>query len=167
MPSTFFDDVKWTLNNLSLCLANLSVKEYTCPISIIGEGTIGQHTRHSLEFFDSLLTAYEIGLLNYDNRKRNRILESNIDFTQETISLISCNLQKPDKSLTLVSNEWMSHYSIRTNYHRELYYCMEHCIHHQAIIKAGLLSLGVEIKVKDFGMAKATLMYSAGQPPTY
>jgi len=43
---------------------------------------------------------------------------------------------------------------------RELAYCIEHSIHHQAIIKAGLISMGLNKLTDDhFGVAYSTIRY--------
>ena len=48
---------------------------------------------------------------------------------------------------------------IESNYYRELMYNIEHCIHHQAIIKIALLHLGKTEIVENFGIAKSTIEY--------
>ena len=43
---------------------------------------------------------------------------------------------------------------------RELAYCIEHSIHHQALIKAGLIGSGLkDLTDKDFGVAYSTIRY--------
>jgi hypothetical protein len=49
--------------------------------------------------------------------------------------------------------------SISSNYHRELLYNLEHCIHHQALLKVALLPMK-NIKIDaDFGVARSTVAY--------
>ncbi len=49
--------------------------------------------------------------------------------------------------------------SIQTNYFRELLYNLEHCIHHQALIKVAVFQLE-NIKVtENFGIAPSTIEY--------
>ena len=49
---------------------------------------------------------------------------------------------------------------IATTFQRELAYCLEHSIHHQALIKVGLKELNLEnIIEKNFGVAPATIRY--------
>lgn len=48
---------------------------------------------------------------------------------------------------------------IETNYHRELLYNLEHCIHHQALIKVAVLQCE-SVKIDDnFGVARSTIEY--------
>ena len=48
---------------------------------------------------------------------------------------------------------------IETNYYRELMYNIEHCIHHQAIIKIALLNFGKTEIAENLGVAKSTIEY--------
>lgn len=47
--------------------------------------------------------------------------------------------------------------SIATNFYRELLYNIEHCIHHQAIIKIAMLHMGKTQIPAHFGVAKSTM----------
>jgi len=48
---------------------------------------------------------------------------------------------------------------IETNYYRELLYNLEHCIHHQALIRVALFQME-NIKVNaNFGVAPSTIEY--------
>jgi len=49
---------------------------------------------------------------------------------------------------------------IKTTIFRELAYCLEHSIHHQALIKVGLLELNIASFIDEtFGLAPATIRY--------
>ena len=48
---------------------------------------------------------------------------------------------------------------LETSYYRELVFNIEHCIHHQAIIKIALLTMGKNQIDESFGVAKSTLIY--------
>ncbi|MGY8901828.1 MAG: hypothetical protein ACKVI1_04480, partial [Flavobacteriales bacterium] len=49
---------------------------------------------------------------------------------------------------------------IDTTVERELVYCMDHAIHHLAIIKISLIESGVDLKMEaDLGVASSTLRY--------
>ncbi len=50
--------------------------------------------------------------------------------------------------------------TIKTTAGRELAYCIEHSIHHQALIKAGLITIGLSsLTDKHFGLAYSTIRY--------
>ena len=48
---------------------------------------------------------------------------------------------------------------IETNYNRELLYNLEHCIHHQALIKVALLQSESITVDANFGVARSTIEY--------
>ena len=48
---------------------------------------------------------------------------------------------------------------IDSNYFRELLYNLEHCIHHQALIKVAVLQLEHLQIDADFGVARSTIEY--------
>ena len=49
--------------------------------------------------------------------------------------------------------------NIESNYFRELLYNLEHCIHHQALIKVAVLQLEHLQIDQDFGVARSTIEY--------
>ena len=51
---------------------------------------------------------------------------------------------------------------MKSSFERELLYCLDHAIHHQALIKIGLKELHLSHLVSpDFGVAYSTLRYRA------
>ncbi|WP_395627695.1 hypothetical protein [Daejeonella sp.] len=152
-------EAKEALMELIESINTLSFDEYTRKISLLSNGTIGDHTRHIIELFQQLLQGYETGNVDYDKRKRNIEIQLNIDFAVESIASIIRLLEKDNKSLNL-NTEWNNNEAIiETNYYRELMYNIEHCIHHQAIIKISFLLLGKNELSENFGVAKSTIKY--------
>ena len=148
-----------TLNELSDLLSQLSADDYTFQCSGLSNATIGEHTRHIIELFQCLMTGYETGIINYDNRNRNYLIESNIEYANQIIDLIICDLEKPNKNITLEQFLNGELVTIETNYFRELLYNLEHCIHHQALIKVALYG-ATEITISShFGVAPSTIAY--------
>src|SRR6266404_2593001 len=45
-------------------------------------GSIGEHYRHVIEHFTSLLAGIREGKVDYDARKRDRAIESNLDYAR-------------------------------------------------------------------------------------
>ena len=41
---------------------------------------LGEHTRHIMEMFQCLENQYDLGILNYDNRERNKIIQTETEF---------------------------------------------------------------------------------------
>jgi hypothetical protein len=125
--------------------------------------TVGQHVRHITEFYLCALKGYENGVIDYDARERNILIEIDKDFTVETLQNVKHQLQtfKSDALLILKSkfggDEAMD---IPSSFFRELTYLIEHTIHHLAIIKIGLNEVYPEINIpKNFGVAHSTIRY--------
>lgn len=135
----------------------LTYDEYIKPLSLLGNSTIGGHTRHIIELFQQLNKGYFTGVINYDERERQVLIESNIDYAIDCIAQIVVALELPDKNLSLVSLYLGEHNIVASNYHRELLFNIEHCIHHQALIKIGFILLEKTELPADFGVAKSTL----------
>ncbi len=153
-------EAKVVLKQLIETISQLTYDEYTKPLQIIGVSTIGEHTRHIIELFVQLMNGYESGVIDYDNRARNKVIQTNIDYAIECIAVIIHSLNKENKSLS-VTSLYTADTKIQSSYLRELMYNIEHCIHHQAIIKIGLIYLGKEIADESFGVAKSTKEYKS------
>jgi hypothetical protein len=148
-----------TLNELSDLLSQLSDDDYCCPCHDLSNATIGEHTRHIIEMFQCLENQYETGVVNYDNRKRDYMIQTNTAFAKECIDTILNQIDKPNKNLQLQQIVDGEELLIDSNYHRELLYNLEHCIHHQALIKVAIIqSKTIEID-PDFGVARSTIEY--------
>jgi hypothetical protein len=155
---SIYIEAKNILVQLIDTINELTFDEYTMPIEALGNSTIGQHSRHIIELFQKLNEDYLIGSINYDKRERSKTIEINIDFAIECIANVISKIEKQDKKLLLMS-DYSTHNKIETSYYRELIYNIEHCIHHQAIIKIGHFYIGKELKNENFGVAKSTINY--------
>ena len=152
-------ETKATLLLLLNTIQDLTIDEYVKKIPSLGIASIGEHTRHIIELFQQLYLGYSSGLINYDNRKRDIQIQNDINFASDCITTVIAQLDKPNKNLKIVSVYNNQEYLIDSNYLRELMYNLEHCIHHQAIIKIGLLCLGKTAINETFGVAKSTILY--------
>ena len=151
--------IKNALDELSDLLKQLSEENYISPCYSLSNATIGEHTRHIIEMFQCLNIQYESGIVNYDLRKRDYLIQTNTNFAEKSIQEIISNLDKKNKNLHLQQIVEGEELLITTNYNRELLYNLEHCIHHQALIKVALLQIE-SIKVDaDFGVARSTIEY--------
>lgn len=148
-----------TLNELLDLINQLSNDNYSKPCDVLSNATIGEHSRHIIEMFQCLENQYQNGVVDYDKRARNYQIQTDTEFASIAIKTILSELDKPNKELVLeqcVDNEKLL---IQSNYHRELLYNLEHCIHHQALIKVALLHYGITCVDKDFGVARSTIEY--------
>ena len=144
-------------------LSGISPVQYKRPLEILHNATIGQHVRHSLEMFICLHAGYELQEVNYDNRKRDKALEENKDEAFDTLITLSNQINKPDKPLFVCQQNWEDDdkpESYHSSYYRELVYCLEHAVHHMAIIKIGLKIAAPALELPEgFGVAASTLKY--------
>jgi hypothetical protein len=148
-----------SLDELIGLLAQLSDREYTNKCSELSNATIGEHTRHIIEMFQCLENNYDSGSVNYDNRKRNIQIQTSTEFASAKMTEIKSSLGRPDKAIRLQQFIDGQEINIESNYARELLYNLEHCIHHQALIKVALLQCK-QVKVNDnFGVARSTIEY--------
>jgi uncharacterized damage-inducible protein DinB len=156
---------KQNLLELKELLQKLSEEQYSRPSEILSGASIGQHLRHVLEFYSCLIESLESGIINYDNRKRSKQVETNpsaaITAIDNIISVLDGGLKCVD--LTLQGNFGAiggTIVSIRSSVYRELAYNLEHSIHHQALIKVGLKEQGIERLIgAGFGVAPATIRF--------
>lgn len=159
MTTVFLKSIE-ALNSLVHVLVQLpKLNSYAAPCLALSNATIGQHTRHIIELYQCLLAGYVTGEINYDNRKRNTLYENDITAAVDSIKEIQQQLGQPDKTVKIFCQDEHSSILIESNYYREVIYNLEHCIHHQALIKVALLSIN-DIKIADgFGVAPSTLQY--------
>jgi hypothetical protein len=147
------------LNELIDLLNQLPENEYSKPCFELSGATIGEHTRHIVEMFQCLNRNYDSGLVNYDKRDRNVLIQTNTDFAIQMILDIKNEITKENKNLELQQMIDGVAIKIESNYHRELLYNLEHCIHHQALIKVAVLKCESVAVNENFGVARSTIEY--------
>ncbi|HLK27512.1 MAG TPA: hypothetical protein VKT28_02950 [Puia sp.] len=147
---------------LSATLQQLSDKEYSQPCTSLFKNTIGQHVRHIIELFQCLEHGYDSGIINYEKRKRDVLIENNRQIAEMLLQEIHDKLNMPNKELFLeacyddVSNEQLS---LSTNYYREIAYNLEHTIHHMALIRTGVNEVSKILLPENFGVAASTIKH--------
>ena len=153
------------LDQVESVISQMKNEDYTKPVDVFNNSTIGQHFRHTLEFFQCLMDGYEKGVVSYDKRNHDKSIETNkelaLTFIAKTKNFISsCDMQK---QLTLEVNYNLQESEdiiVASNMGREVTYNVEHAIHHMAIIKIGLQVLCPYVELPyGFGVAISTLRY--------
>lgn len=153
------------LNQLSDIIQQLEEKDFARSSAALGKSTIGQHTRHTLEFFLCLEQGFRKGVVNYDNRAHDKMLEADKFIALNTINQIRDFIisQKNDQPLKLevgYQRDSDMCLTIETNYFRELIYNIEHAVHHMAIMKIGLREIAPYVSFpSDFGIAVSTMRH--------
>ena len=153
------------LTEIKKVLLLLTDEQYSYPSNTLFGATIGQHVRHILEFYQSVFNGLDTKTVNYDNRKRNLLIETDNQYAIQVIDEINASLALDilDETLVLEGNfcaDEGKETKIKTTLFRELAYCLEHSIHHQALIKVGLLEVNCLSFIDDtFGLAPATIRF--------
>lgn len=150
------------LRQIEAMLEQLTEEEFARAIPLLSGSTIGQHTRHILEFYLELARGYDCGEVNYDARKRDHRIESDRYFAIRELTNIVRHLGKPDKQLRITAEYGAGQgqaMSIRSNYGRELMYNLEHTVHHMAMLRIGVNTISPVTLPYDFGVATSTLKY--------
>ena len=145
---------------INLC-QSLTLEQYTFKCTMLNGVSIAEHLRHSYEFYHCLLLGLDTQQLSYEERARDTALETNLPYAIECMQQLKKQLATPlkDRSMELRSKEAQSNI-VNTSLERELVYCLDHAIHHQALIKIGLKEQGLfHLVNKDFGVAYSTLRY--------
>jgi hypothetical protein len=157
------------LEQLEQTVEQIHQDDFVKQSQTLSQATVGQHLRHTLEFFLCLEKGFESGLINYDRREHDKLIESDKYIAISTIARIrDFVLQNEiDKDLKLEvgyhadSDECVT---IATNYYRELTYNIEHAIHHMAIMKIGVNEVAPYVKLADnFGVAVSTVRFRSSQ----
>ncbi|WP_034753216.1 hypothetical protein [Chryseobacterium daeguense] len=154
------ENIKQNLEDLKGTLGGITNKLYTRKSKYLFGSTIGQHIRHILEIYDVVLNGYSEGRFSFDKRERNKALEENIENMFITIDKILLEISKEDKPLIcLIADNNGNEEQLITTYFRELLYCLEHGIHHQALIKVALKEFEHENIPHNFGVAPSTIKF--------
>lgn len=140
-------------------LNQLNEQEYQFCHAELSNATIGEHTRHIIEMYQSLLKDYANGIVNYDKRERNIAIQTNKIVAISAINTIIESIALENIEMTLEQGMDKTSFKIQTNYYRELLYNLEHSIHHQALIKVAVLKNKNLQICSEFGIAKSTIEY--------
>jgi len=143
-------------------LKQLTDEEYREGCKSLSGATIGQHVRHIIELYQCLDQGYHSGVVNYEKRKRDIVIETSRQEAMNLLDEMLVKVDKPDKLLQLEAldyDESGEKIMISTNYHRELAYNLEHAIHHMALIKVGVLTLTNIRLPEEFGVAYSTVKH--------
>ena len=157
-------------NHLTSFLQQLSLEDYSFKMNALQGASVGQHVRHILDFYSNLSLAGSLKFIDYHNRNRNSILETDQQVVIHTIKSLFGQLRDMDEGLPLEvftdfqSGELQSRTPVKTSFAREAMYCFEHAIHHMAMIRIGVSVTFPQIEMdKNFGVAPSTVHFHETQ----
>ena len=149
-------------------LSTIKGEQYNRSFKPAFKSTLGAHFRHMIEHYQCFLLQINSPIstknelhITYDSRKRNQLVEINIEHAIDAIKsaieeLETINKLGDDVHYKLVDIQLNR--MVETNIERELLFLHSHTVHHYAIIAA--MARGFGIKVEDgFGVAIATQSY--------
>jgi uncharacterized damage-inducible protein DinB len=150
----------------------LHENDFVKPAETLSYSTIGQHLRHTLEFFVCFEHGFDQGLINYDKRAHDKLIETDKFLALSAISKITDFINNvSDKPLKLEVGydlEKETFITIDTTASRELVYNIEHAVHHMAIMKIGIKEIAPYVKLApDFGIAASTIRYKENSVPSH
>lgn len=144
-------------------IQDLPEEAYALASPLLNQGTIGQHVRHIIEFYQCLESGISNGIVNYDLRKRDLILEVDRQSALKAIEATCAFLHHTVSGVSLQLEQKINGHTVQlpTTLERELLYNIEHAIHHLAIFRIVIeqeWQLG-NVLNEGFGVAQSTLEY--------
>ena len=144
----------------------LSDEIYAQPLTGVFTGSLGAQYRHVLDHFLCLIEGIRTGEINYDQRRRNPLLENSIvqaRFVTEALMdefhhLSHDTLQQQRLVSYRVGYGESGEEAVPSNVAREIMFCVGHAIHHYAILKLLCAGAGVDLPC-EFGTAPSTLKH--------
>jgi hypothetical protein len=152
------------LAQLKELVEQLREQDFSKPAETLSHSTIGQHLRHTLEFFGCLRSGYQLGIVNYDRRAHDHIIENDkflaLAAIEDTLIFVEQLVDNPLVLQVGYDRSEETFHQLDTTVFRELVYNIEHAVHHMAIIKIGIKELAPYVTLAaDFGIAASTIRY--------
>jgi uncharacterized damage-inducible protein DinB len=139
--------------------------DFQRPVKSLSNSTVGQHLRHTLEFFICLEQGNHSGVINYDRRNHDKEIETNRQLAAETITRIMgfvAGLSENKKVSLEVGYDLDKEQfeTLESTTARELVYNIEHAVHHMAIMKIGIREIAPYVELPpSFGIAASTIRH--------
>ncbi|MBI2284500.1 MAG: DinB family protein [Bacteroidetes bacterium] len=159
---TIQQSVHVIFNQLEDSLLQLRDQQYCQKIDTLSGASIGQHVRHVVEMFVCLQDGYISGIVNYEKRKRDIVIETSQEMAISIMHHINVSLHVKNKQLILEAGFDENTFELNripTNYFREIAYNLEHAIHHMALIKIGIREVSNIGLPNNYGVASSTIKY--------
>ena len=168
MESQIKDSIYFLEQGIQL-LYKITDEQYIFLDKRVSHSHSGQHFRHNIDFYNCFLIGLETGLIDYDQRTRDALIESNrniaISYMTTVIEKMK-SLSELDKSqsIQVVQNDdnGIDIKHCQSTIERELMFLVSHTVHHYAIIGILLRYQGIQLDL-DFGKAPSTITYEHQQ----
>jgi uncharacterized damage-inducible protein DinB len=157
---------KAIIQQITQLLRTIDQPTYAKPLDIFNGASIGQHIRHILDFYGCLLRDVKAGKVDYANRSRNPLAETNPDYTLRAFRQIADEVEKLTESARLEvwgdfsKDEDEGRPVLESSVGRELMFAHDHAVHHLAIIKIGVQFALPNLQLDaSLGVAPATVKH--------
>lgn len=160
------------LTQLTDLVNRIEEKDFSRPSETLNQSTLGQHLRHTLEFFVCFENGFHNGVINYDKRAHDKLIETDKFIALGALNRIMVFIQNLNANRKLKLEvaydlDREDYISLETNATRELVYNIEHAVHHMAIMKIGIREIAPYIDLPfDFGIAASTVRYKESKTQT-
>ena len=129
--------------------------------------SIGTHMRHIIERISCVLDGREQGLVNYDSRARDQVLEASPEAAAQALQQFQDTLADLDSDGEILQVRESVHQdcpavAVASSLERELMSLISHTIHHLAIIALLARRLDCPLR-REIGKAPSTLIYERSE----
>ncbi len=154
-------------------ISSLTDEQYTHVASPYVSSSIGEHFRHIVDLFYSVMNGIESGVVDYDKRRRGAPIETSREKALAELdgiikwmgniweysqgSLVDAG--KPVMVITEVTLQETESAKIESTYIRELIFASSHAVHHFSVIGIVAKLQGVTVD-GSLGIAPATATYN-------
>jgi hypothetical protein len=133
---------------------------------------VGAHLRHVIEHYEALILPIEPGVVDYDQRPRDRELATRPAVARMRLRLLlrrltewtDASLETPLQVRGLGGLAGDFHFAVDSSVGRELVFVASHAIHHYALLQPHCTRHGISISA-EFGRAPATVAHERARPP--
>jgi hypothetical protein len=140
------------------------VGAHAAPTAPAFAGQVGAHLRHVVEHYEALVHGLRIGVVDYDGRARDRLLEASPALARDRLAALRHQLGQwtpetldgPVRVLGLGGITGDFNFSVASSVGRELAFLAGHTVHHFALLAAHLQRHGVTMPA-HFGKAPGTV----------
>lgn len=135
---------------------------------------VGPHLRHIIEHYETLLVGIPLGIVDYESRARDLVVQSDPEAARDRCESLIRRLDCLDarlagqselaiKVVAAIGLEGDADCLQSSTVARELLFLASHTTHHYAIMKPALVELGVVVG-EDFGKAPGTIRHERPRP---
>ena len=154
------------IRQIQQLLSQLDNAAYAQPILLFKGGTLGQHFRHILDFYNCLVEGALLGQLDYSKRARNPLMETDVNVAKESFTTLLQKVEQLNDHQTIrvktdfSVEECGEREAVQSSVGRELMYAYDHAVHHLAIIRMGIQTAFPDVQVNNrLGVAPSTVKH--------